>query len=408
VPFEEYLCFALQTVLTGLIVLLVARRVTPPAPPAAGPALRAVGAAALLLVALAGVIGMGAGPTRYLGLITVWAGPVLALQWGFGGDLLLARWRLTVPAIAIPTLYLWFADRIAIGLGTWWFDPGQITGTRLLGLPVEEAAFFLVTNTLIVFGMTLVLHPVAWSRFRVALRGGVKWWRGVLALWALAMTPVPLIPDAFVTLAHVSTGLLALGVFGYALDRFGRRAWTLWGASLIAAWTIEWLGSTTGWPFGPYEYLPAGPALLGVPLLVPAGWVALAIIALGVTPGRGKVLLAPLALVAWDLGLDPLMVDRGFWQWLEPGPYYTGPLSNFAGWYVAGVLLLALMVRIEPGLKEIQANELRAVYAAQAFLMSGGLVLFGLPGAALATLAAMTVYAVVAWRRWPAGEGARG
>jgi putative membrane protein len=34
-----------------------------------------------------------------------------------------------------------------------------------------------------------------------------------------------------------------------------------------------------------------------------------------------------------------------YWRWLDPGSYYGVPLSNFAGWFVAGALLLSVAGR---------------------------------------------------------------
>jgi len=55
-------------------------------------------------------------PSVYLGLILVWAGPVLALQWAVGANQLWLRNALTIGTL-IPTLYLWSADRVAIAQG---------------------------------------------------------------------------------------------------------------------------------------------------------------------------------------------------------------------------------------------------------------------------------------------------
>ena len=56
------------------------------------------------------------------------------------------------------TLYLGAVDAVAIDAGTWTIDPAQSLEIYLGGvLPLEEFTFFLVTNTLVAFGMTLVL-----------------------------------------------------------------------------------------------------------------------------------------------------------------------------------------------------------------------------------------------------------
>ena len=59
----------------------------------------------------------------------------------------------TLIPIAIPTLYLWTVDTLALRRGTWVISAGTKYGYHLWdGLDIEEALFFLVTNTLIVFG----------------------------------------------------------------------------------------------------------------------------------------------------------------------------------------------------------------------------------------------------------------
>jgi len=397
VPIEEYLFFIIQTLLTGLFVFTVGRytRFAPrPLAPSAAQSVRVVGALFWLLLAASGVVALTAARGTYFGLIAAWAAPVLALQWGFGGDLLVRRWREVALGAGVPTLYLWLADRLAIGSGIWWISPNLSSGLAVLGLPVEEMLFFLLTNLLVVFGLTLALEPLSLARLQRLRR--VSWWRAVLVLWALSMIPTPLVPGAFPVLAYLSTALLALGVLGYALERYGARAWGVFALAFSFGLLVEWLGHTTGFPFGSYRYTAPGPSLLGVPLLVPLGWFAFTLVALAVSPARLKLWTAPLALVAWDLGLDPLMVSKGFWAF-ESGVYYGVPLSNFLGWYVSGLALVALLLRLEPRLKGEGGADLRLVFLAQAFLMGVGLLFFGLTGAALVTSLAMGLLALRAY-----------
>jgi 15-cis-phytoene synthase / lycopene beta-cyclase len=64
--------------------------------------------------------------------------------------------------IAIPTLYLWVVDSIALQRGIWSIENGTKLGIQLWsGLEVEEAAFFLITNTMIVFGLVAFDKSVA-------------------------------------------------------------------------------------------------------------------------------------------------------------------------------------------------------------------------------------------------------
>ena len=71
------------------------------------------------------------------------------------------RYRSTVVwAVAVPTVYLWICDRIAIGLGVWQISERYTTGLGVGGLPIEEAVFFLITNVMVVQGLVLFRLPL--------------------------------------------------------------------------------------------------------------------------------------------------------------------------------------------------------------------------------------------------------
>src|SRR5690606_10657171 len=100
--------------------------------------------------------------TLYLGLILIWAGPVIAGQWYLAGERFLSR--TAAIGIGIPTIYLWIADHVAIREGIWSISERYTVGWTPLGLPVEEAVFFLVTNTLVVQGLLMVHKPGEMAR----------------------------------------------------------------------------------------------------------------------------------------------------------------------------------------------------------------------------------------------------
>lgn len=182
VPLGEYLFFVLQPVLTALWLYLL-----PAGPVDAAPAARADGGTARLrgrersgltvgqralgaggggLVALAGWVVLGTDGGFYLGTLLLWAAPVLSVQWAFDWPYLWARRRVVAVGVAVPTLYLWLADTVALALGIWELSPVLTTGAvvPLLGLPVEEAAFFLLTNLFLVQGLVLWLRVAdRWS-----------------------------------------------------------------------------------------------------------------------------------------------------------------------------------------------------------------------------------------------------
>ncbi len=157
VPVEEYLFFILQPILSGLWLLVVLDRLPPRVWPGDAQTIRRLGAFGGLLITAAGAVCLTSESTFYLGLILAWAGPVLAGQWYLAGERFATRaWSV---GIAVPTVYLWIADRVAISDGIWSISTRYTVGWEPLGLPIEEAVFFLVTNALIVQGV-LMFDPL--------------------------------------------------------------------------------------------------------------------------------------------------------------------------------------------------------------------------------------------------------
>ncbi|MDX1617077.1 MAG: lycopene cyclase domain-containing protein, partial [Candidatus Promineifilaceae bacterium] len=104
------------------------------------------------------VLLLGWHPGTYLALELGWALPPIALQLIFGADILWRYRRPVAIALAVPTLFLAAMDAVAISAGTWTISPDQSLHFLIAGvLPLEEFIFFLITNTLIVFGITLLL-----------------------------------------------------------------------------------------------------------------------------------------------------------------------------------------------------------------------------------------------------------
>ena len=159
VPVEEYAFFVLQPILTGLFYFALRGRGVADSTAARMPRwFRPALTGAFVLV---GALGVGClavgGHALYLGLVLAWAAPVLAgLCWVGAEKIWEERSRVGL-AIAVPSIYLWIADRYAIGDGIWDITDATRTGAELLGLPVEEAVFFVVTNALCVFGLALFL-----------------------------------------------------------------------------------------------------------------------------------------------------------------------------------------------------------------------------------------------------------
>jgi lycopene beta-cyclase len=172
VPVEEYAFFALQPLLVGAWTYWQlmgashararaggARRATLTSAGRMASRVTWVGVVLFTACAAVGATLLGTERGLYAGLILVWASPMLAVQWLLVGAHVARVPRLFARMVVPPTLYLWAADRAAIGLGIWHISPRYTTGLHLFGLPLEEALFFLVTNLLVVFGIMLFLRP---------------------------------------------------------------------------------------------------------------------------------------------------------------------------------------------------------------------------------------------------------
>jgi lycopene beta-cyclase len=160
VPVEEYMFFLLQPGIAGMLFYRLLARMPVAAPEPASPlAVRLLGGLPWLALAGIGAWMLTFESGTYMGLILAWAAPVVGLQWLYMGPAIWRLRRAVLPAIALPTLYLWVADRFAIREGIWYISERFTLGWNPLDLPVEEATFFLITNVLVVFGSVLFLAP---------------------------------------------------------------------------------------------------------------------------------------------------------------------------------------------------------------------------------------------------------
>ena len=215
----------------------------------------------------------------------------------------------------------------------------------------------------------------------------------LIAVWALGMMSLPIVlwtvGDGFLPNAvTVTTALQAAAVVVILGTSWG---WRRTVASLVTiavlGWLVEYIGSTTGIPFGAYNYTERlQPHFVGVPVLIPVAWFMLLPCAWTVAryiAGERRwlfVLLSVLAFVAWDLFLDPQMVTWDFWRWSQAGGYFGIPWSNYVGWVLAA-LVMTLVVR--PPEKPLRL--LLVIYGLTWFFETFGLLFFwNLVGPALA------------------------
>lgn len=228
---------------------------------------------------------------------------------------------------------------------------------------------------------------------------------GLIVLWALAMIALPILKWTFGSDVIPAAVTFALLIQFTAVIII---LVTSWGVALTArvffivglfTWAAEAIGSKTGFPFGIYDYTDAlQPQVMDVPLLIPLAWFmmlpcAWAIAQLIAAPWHGRIYypatyaaIAGAAITAWDLFLDPQMVEWGFWRWSANNPdtlgsYFGIPWANFAGWFLTAALATAL---VRPDRHTVPVMPLLLIYGITWFLESIGLAIFwGQPGPAL-------------------------
>lgn len=237
----------------------------------------------------------------------------------------------------------------------------------------------------------------------------------VIQVFGLPVAPEFLIPYATVLFFAFSLGhaILQLGAF---------RAVVMLVSTLTITLGAELLGASTGAIFGPYHYTDAWPVkVLGlVPPVLPLAWFMMLYCSIGMADVLGSrwtrlsgwqsasrtvltmtVLSAigALAMVAWDLGLDPIMVQLGFWVWHEPGMYFGIPLSNYIGWFLTAFVVQTIYRTVTgprpPAVAEVDDCFSRLPFVAYALTGLDTVVLaaiLGLRGVAVSTLLGIGVF----------------
>jgi uncharacterized membrane protein len=195
-----------------------------------------------------------------------------------------------------------------------------------------------------------------------------------------------------------------LSVVHAGLSRGARTGAALLVLVTLTAIAFEAVGLATGVPYGSYSYDEAlGPTLLGVPFLVPLAWLMMAWpswvlaerLARPVRSGHRAVVriaIAAAVFAGWDVVLDPQMVQAGYWTWVHPRPGLPGidtvPLTNLAGWLLAGAVLMWSLDALIPLVSVRGAPRIgaRAPLLAIGWMTLGGAMAhagwLGLPGSA--------------------------
>lgn len=183
---------------------------------------------------------------------------------------------------------------------------------------------------------------------------------GVRLQEALTATPMAA-RFSWGTVAAVS----ALFALAHAIYLLGwARALTFFSLNFVIAFLFEYVGVKTGLIFGRYYYTDYfGYKLLDtVPAVIPFAYFMVIypsyIMANLIWRGRAVFfrssrslifwvsVLTTLVMSAWDLTLDPAMVNEYHaWVWVDGGPYFGVPFQNYFGWLLTN-LVISLAFRL--------------------------------------------------------------
>ncbi len=140
---------------------------------------------------------------------------------------------------------------------------------------------------------------------------------------------------------------------------------------LLASTVFEWVGTRTGFPFGPYEYTENfGPRIGGVvPMAIPLAWLVVVLsgrnhmLWLRPSAGRLEIALGVAAVaVLTDLNLEGVAWKvRGYWLWypgqVSPVPSWP-PVQNYLAWFFLS-FALALALPADHALRPRQPSRWR-------------------------------------------------
>lgn len=175
-------------------------------------------------------------------------------------------------------------------------------------------------------------------------------------VWAVPMLMLDLVPSwgAWMGgfLIILQGGMMALWLVAVA----GRRGAIAAGLIALLSFLVEYAGVSTGIPFGRYEYTDAlGFKVGSVPLPIPFAWLMVvpgAFMTAAALRRQILVVVATALLALWlDLLIEPIAAYvTNYWHWLDDGPYYGIPTSNFVAWGATALGLALILRLLVPGL----------------------------------------------------------
>src|SRR5207237_1122320 len=156
----------------------------------------------------------------------------------------------------------------------------------------------------------------------------------------VALSAVAPFKDMSIFSVTAASGLLVLLYFFHSYANLNlKTAFKFFIIAATISFIWEFIGVTTGIPFGQYSYTTSlSPSLLSVPLFIPLLWCALGYFCM---EASDYYIMASALMVSLDLSFDPVFsTSLHLWTWQSQGEYFGVPLSNFSGWFLASLTFL--------------------------------------------------------------------
>lgn len=200
---------------------------------------------------------------------------------------------------------------------------------------------------------------VSENRFTIAVVFPVF---GAVLLLASAETLLPGPLNFNPLLVLFGTLVMRLPLVAGIAPLVGRRVATALGLLTLYAYGIEFVGATTGIPYGEFAYgidlgpmlfdtVPIGLPIFFLPLVVNAYLLCLLLFRDRVSSAFVRVPAVIAVVLLMDLVLDPGAVALGFWSYADGGSYYAVPASNYAGWVLSATVTVVTLDRAFDHLK---------------------------------------------------------
>ena len=170
----------------------------------------------------------------------------------------------------------------------------------------------------------------------------ISWAIAYIYTLYVALGAVPPIKGNIAFSVTAASGLLVLLYLFHSFTNLSlRTAGKFLGVAAVISYLWEFVGVTTGIPFGPYFYTSAlGPQIGPVPLAIPLIWCALGYFCM---QASDYYIMASALMVSLDLSFDPVFSSSlHLWTWTGATQYFGVPLTNFFGWFVASLSFFAV------------------------------------------------------------------